>query len=291
MNLTRFEYFLVLAKLGNLQRASEMLRISAPALSKSMKVLEQELGTILWVRDGRRIVLNDKGKILFQRIPSLIENIRSLKESLHPQLDSPRIKIGTFEVFSTYFLSFLDRVNWNEHALELHEMLPGEIEKYVRHGQVDLGITYLPVPDPSLDFVKVTAIEMGVYTRKGAFADVGQKDLPFVIPATPLTGLPTRVKGLDGWPNDAYERRVLHRVTLLESALELCRQGRVAGYFPAFIVREHNTRFRQELCLERRKSPYLGRVCRADVFLVKRKSFEEDSVVRQLAKAIRLICR
>src|SRR5262249_27548073 len=100
----------------------------------------------------------------------------------------------------------------------------------------------------------------------------------------------TRVRGLDGWPEDAYQRKVLHRVTLMESALELCRQGRVAGYFPAFIVREHNKRVHPELRLERRKSPYEGRICRNDVYIVKRKSSEESPRIKRLAKALRTVC-
>jgi hypothetical protein len=76
----------------------------------------------------------------------------------------------------------------------------------------------------------------------------------------------------------------------MESALELVRQGRCAGYFPAFVASEHNKRVREELRLERRKTPYPGRICKADVFIVKRKSFEETDVVKQLAKALRLVC-
>lgn len=289
MNLMRLEYFVTLAHIGNVQRASEMLRISPPALSKAMKVLEQEFATTLWMRDGRRIVLTDNGRRLLKKAPQLIENFRILKKSLSDGEERP-IKIGTFEVFSTYFLSCLEKIGWKEQPLELHELLPGEIEKYIGLGELDLGITYIPVPDPKLDFLRVTAIEMGVYARKGAFADVPQKDLPFVVPATPLQGVATRAKGLDGWPDDAYERKVMHRVTLMESGLELCRQGLVAGYFPAFVVREHNLRFRPELQLERRPSPYSGRVCRAEVFIVKRKSYEETTAAKKLSKAIRMVC-
>jgi DNA-binding transcriptional LysR family regulator len=291
MNLRRLEYFVILAQTGNLRQASEIANVSAPALSKSMKVLEEELEVKLWQTDGRRIILTDSGKSLLRRAPALVEEIKELKASLHRESEGPHpIRIGTFEVFSTYFLTFLDHLAWQSHALELHEMLPGEVERYVSAGEVDIGITYLPIPDPNLDFLKVTSIEMGVFTRRGAFKGVAQKDLPYVVPIMPLHGVPTRVRGLDGWPEDAYQRKVLHRVTLLASALELCRQGRVAGYFPKFIVDEHNLRVKPDLQLERRKSPYSGRVCRNDVFIVKRKASEETDVIKQLAKAIRQIC-
>ncbi len=292
MNLKRLEYFLTVAQTGSLQRASDILNVSPPALSKSMKILESELEAKLWVRDGRKIILTDTGKALLHRAPTLMNELKSLKEGLTAKAAGPLpVKIGTFEVFSTYFLSFLNELNWNEHALELHELLPGEIEKYLINGDIDYGLTYMPIPDPQLDFLKVTAIEMGVFTKKGAFKGVPQQQLPFVIPAMPLQGVPSKVRGLDGWPEDAYQRKILHKVTLMESALELCRQGRVAGYFPVFIAQEHNKRFRDELHLERRKTPYPGRICTNDIFLVKRKSQEENSIAKQLAKALRVICK
>lgn len=292
MNFRRLEYFLTLAQTGHLHKASDILNVSAPALSKAMKVLEEELDTSLWVRDGRRNILSDAGKILLRRAPALIDELRGLKESLVTDPARPQpLRIGTFEVFSTYFLIFLEQSGWQDMAMELHELLPGEVEKYLIQGEIDIGITYLPVPDPYLDFLKIASIEMGVFTRRDAFKGVPQAELPYVVPVAPLHSVPTRARGLDGWPEDAYQRRVLHRVTLLESALELCRQGRVAGYFPSFIVREHNKRVREEFQLERRKSPYPGRVCRNDVFIVKRKSSEESESIKRLAKALRLICQ
>jgi DNA-binding transcriptional LysR family regulator len=291
MNFRRLEYFLTLAQTGNLRKASELLHVSAPALSKAMKVLEEELETNLWIRDGRNIILTDSGKSLLKRAPALIDDLKDLKDSLNTEEKGRKaIRIGTFEVFSTYFLSFLDRLGWDNHSLELHELLPGEIERYVASGEIDIGLTYMPIPESSVDFLKVTSIEMGVFTRKGAFKGVAQNELPFVIPVMPLQGVPTKVRGLDGWPEDAYQRKVLHKVTLMESALELCRQGRAAGYFPAFVAEEHNKRVSEKFQLERRKSPYQGRVCKTDVFIVKRKSYEENESIKQLAKAVRQIC-
>lgn len=290
MNLRRLEFFHVLAQMGNVRKASEMLNISAPALSKSMKVLEDELETKLWQRDGRRILLTDAGKRLLKRTPHLMEELKSLRDSVHAEPSATTtVRIATFEVFSTYFLSFLNRLKWDSHNLEMHEVLPGELEKFVVRGDVDYGITYMPIPDPDLDFLKITSIEMGVFARKGSFPGIPQPELPFVVPISPLQGVPTRVRGLDGWPEDAYRRKVKHQVTLMESALELCRQGRAAGYFPAFIVDEHNQRVKDQYKLERRRSPYSGRVCRADVFLVKRKSDDESEIVKQLAKALRTL--
>ena len=290
MNFRRIEYFMVLAEVGNLRGAAEMLHVSAPALSKAMKLLELEMEASLWIRDGRKIVLTDTGKVLLRKSQGLMHEFKNLRENLNKEDSAKPICIGTFEVFSTYFLGSLAKAFGGETNFSLHELLPGEVEKYCLQGDIKFGITYMPVPDPQLDFLKVGSIEMGVFTKQGAFQGVRQEELPFVIPVVPLQGVPTKVRGLDGWPEDAYQRKVTQRVTLLESALELCRQGKVAGYFPAFIVDEHNQRVREDFRLERRKSPYGERKCRSDVFIVKRKSTEEDKVVKRLAKALRFVC-
>lgn len=288
MNFRRLEYFSVLASVGNVNKAAELLHVSAPALSKAMKVLEEELEQSLWQRNGRNIMLTDAGKLLQKKISSLIDDVKDLREIFHKE-ETSTLKIGTFEVFSTYFLTYLNQMDWKNISLELHELLPGEVEKYCKQGDIDFGITYMPVPDPDLDFLKVSSIEMGVFTRKGALKGTPQEELPFVVPVNPLQGTPTKVRGLDGWPENAYRRKVLHKVTLMESALELCRQGKVAGYFPVFIVQEHNNRVKADLQLERRKSPYAGRVCYSDVFLVKRKSTEENEISKRLARALRSV--
>lgn len=279
---------MTVAQTGSLRKAGDLLNVSPPAISKAMKILEDELETLLWMKDGRNLILTDAGKLLLRKAPQLVGDLKDLKSSLHQDHTKAKpVKIGTFEVFSTYFLSFMNRSEWENHSLELHELLPGEVEKFVANGELDIGITYMPVPDPQLDFLKVTSIEMGVFIRAGAFKGVVQPELPFVVPVMPLTGTPTRMKGLDGWPEDAFERKVLHRVTLMESALELVRQGKVAGYFPLFVAAEHNKRVTKELQLERRRGLANCKVRHADVFIVKRKSYEETSIIKNLGRALR----
>ncbi len=292
MDLNRLQYFLTLAQSESLREASELLSITPPALSKAMKVLEEEMGVELWMREGRRSVLTDEGKTLLREAPKIIEGLNGLRTQLQSQNKVVRpLRIGTFEVFSTYFLTFLKTLKWDDRPLELHELLPGEIERYILEGEIDVGISYMPIASPQLNFLKVTSVEMGVFVKKGSFKNIEQPNIPFVTPIMPLQGVPTKIRGLDGWPDHAYERNIKYQVTLMESALELCRQGRVAGYFPCFIVNEHNKRMKKEYQLVRKKSPGAKSSCFTEVFIIKRKSMQESKSVKQIAKAIRLICK
>lgn len=291
MDTNRLKYFCAIAQTGSMRKAAELLRISAPALSKATRLLEEEVGAKLIHPVGRNIALTDAGKNLARRGAEILKNMDLLRREIEqPSIASKEIRVATFEVFSTYFLSALKHLPWDDTRFVFHDLLPGELERALQEGHVDIGITYMPVPMPEIEFVKICAIPMGVYTHKNAFPDAAQMELPFVIPAMPIAGAPTRVRGLDGWPDDAYSRKVKYQVTLMETALELCRQGRAAGYFPQFIAREHNERVKEKFKLQRRLSPYPGRDCTADVYIARRRSDPENREVRLLAKAIRKIC-
>jgi len=292
MVTNKLRYFCTIAETGSMRKASELLRISPPALSKAIRLLESDLGMKLVNRSGRNIIITKQGRNLATKSAELIQAFDRLREDTErSEVHHKEIRIATFEVFSTYALSFLKNLDWNERPLVFHEVLPGELERKLIEGQVDIGITYMPVPMPEVEYLKVCSIQMGVFALKTAFPGVEQMKLPFVVPVMPLTGTPTRVRGLDGWPEDAYPRRVRYRVTLMETALELCRQGRAAGFFPLFVVAEHNARYKEEYRLMRRPSPYPTRTCMADVYIVKRKGEEEDRVTKQLARAIRMVCK
>jgi DNA-binding transcriptional LysR family regulator len=62
MDIDDLKKFLVVAKESNLQSASRELHVTAGALSKVVKRLETKLGTPLFDRIGRSIVLNQMVK-------------------------------------------------------------------------------------------------------------------------------------------------------------------------------------------------------------------------------------
>jgi len=293
MDTIRLKYFCTIADTGSLRKASELLNVSSPALSKAMKILEDEVNVQLFRQEGRNVMLTDAGLELSNKGRRILKELDLIKTGLEKKTEPAKeIRIATFEVFSTYFLTCLQHLDWKDKSLTMHEVLPGELEKALENNQADIGITYMPVTSPHVDYLKVCSVEMGVFTHKDAFPGIAQPHIPFVVPVFPITGTPTRVRGLDGWPEDAYPRIIKHQVTLMETALELCRQGEVAGYFPKFIIDEHNRRYKEEFQLTRKTTPHKGRVCMTDVFIVKRKSDIEDSkTIKQLARAIRLTCK
>jgi DNA-binding transcriptional LysR family regulator len=292
MDTFKLETFLTFTKTLNVRKTAEMMRLTPSAVSKILNNLEKDLEIKLTIPDGRNLKLTSQAKNFAKEATKIVHDWNNIKSNIKINqsklLEAP-LRLATFEVFSTYFLKGLENIKWDK-GLKLFEAVPGEIEKLVLEEQADVGITYLPVPHPKLDFLKVATIEMGVFIKKGSFKNIAQEEIPFVIPLAPLNGTPTKAKGLDGWPEHAYERIIKYEVTLLESALELCRQGRCAGYFPQFIIEEHNQKMAAEYSLERKYQKNHIKSCFSDVYIVKRKNSLEDEIIKKVAKMVRLTC-
>jgi LysR family transcriptional activator of nhaA len=65
LNYHHLLYFWTVVRAGSIHKASAELRISAPAISTQLKLLEDQLGEKLLSRSGRRLVLTDTGKTVY----------------------------------------------------------------------------------------------------------------------------------------------------------------------------------------------------------------------------------
>ena len=125
---------------------------------------------------------------------------------------------------------------------------------------------------------------MGVFHRAGCFEKVS-----FVVPVSPLEMGANRVRGLDGWPEESFQRNITVQVTLMESALELCRNGMAAAFLPAFIARLHNKKVLPSFRLVKHPAPLKLKKGRTPVYLVKRKADLESRNLKAVASALRSI--
>jgi DNA-binding transcriptional LysR family regulator len=294
MDTDRLRYFCAVARTGSLRRAAELSNVSAPALSKAIKLLEAECGARLVEPSGRGLVLTEEGVKLAERGGQLLGELDALRTSLRePAPRSAELRLGSFEVFTTYALGEILSAVGEGVPLLLHELVPGKMEEALVARRIDWGITYVPIPHPDLDFLPAATVTMGVFARAGVLETVATSDLPFAVPVTPIEGSPTKIMGLDGWPDHEAPRHFRYRVTLMESALELCRLGLAAAYLPTFIVAKHNKAVRDDLRLTARKPPtaLASRYLKQPVYLVRRKGSGDEKVGKRLAKALRILCR
>jgi LysR family transcriptional regulator, transcriptional activator of nhaA len=82
MNLKHLQYFWRVAKAGSIARASEEIHLTSQTISGQIALLEEALGTPLFVKRGRNIVLTDSGRIAFGYADSIFKLGAELEESL-----------------------------------------------------------------------------------------------------------------------------------------------------------------------------------------------------------------
>lgn len=73
MEMHQIRYFLAAAKTLNFTRAAEQCHISQPALTIGVKRLEEQLGSPLFHRDGRRLGLTDFGRRMQPHLAQILE--------------------------------------------------------------------------------------------------------------------------------------------------------------------------------------------------------------------------
>lgn len=72
MEIRHLRYFLAVAREENMTRAADILHVSQPTLSKTIKALEDELGKRLFTRHSFSISLTDEGMLLRDRAEDLV---------------------------------------------------------------------------------------------------------------------------------------------------------------------------------------------------------------------------
>ena len=294
MDINRIRYFRSLVKTGSVTKAAQLHHISAPAMSKAIRVFEGEINETLLVPHGRGVLLTDRAKQLAPIFEEILRKLDSLidKKDLAETFSEGNkpLKVATFEVFSTYFMETLIEKSFPGRPTLIHEMSPGKMEEAVSNGVVDYAMTYLPIPHPELDFLRVQNIEMGIFGLKNKFSEFSEKTTPFVIPVTPVEGSPNKVRGLDGWPDEAFPRHVLYRVSLLQTALGLCRRGLAVIYMPRFLAALYNETVKPEFTLYEKAKPKDFPSRKDYVYLVKRKTDAEGVIAKKLGAALRKHC-
>lgn len=288
MDTNRIKQLIIISQTKNLRRAAELLGITHAGLSKSVRALEVDLGVSLLTRDGRGIKLTNTAVKLLKDCEVFLEQEKVLISKFRStsSIESKKVIVGTFEVFSTHLLPLIVNALGDDIQIEIRELLPGQIEDAVSSGDIDIGITYLPVPKQKLDFLEVNSISMGIYGIKALLnKHKNFEELPFVIPVSSVESTPNKAKGLDGWPDDRIHRNIMYRVSLMESALALARSGKAVAFIPHFIARLHNITALKEYQLVERKHK-LGKD-KQKIYIVKSQNKDEGVIIKKISKLLR----
>lgn len=94
MELNQIKQFRVIARAESISKAAELLFIAQPSLSQTLKRLETELGTQLFERRGRKIVLNGAGRIFLKYCDEIVTALDSASKEIGEYIGSEKSDIN-----------------------------------------------------------------------------------------------------------------------------------------------------------------------------------------------------
>lgn len=182
-------YFQAVAECGHMGMAAQRLFLTQPALTKAVHRLEEEIGSPLLKRNGRRIALTDLGELLLERT----RHVRQVMDDTAREVKNfagglvGHIRIGCAPTVAKYLLPEIVPVLFAEApgvTLELDTAMSDILWEQLRDGFLDLavtqisemedGFTVLPVIDD--DVVVVAGKDHPIFTAAYTVHDLERYD-------------------------------------------------------------------------------------------------------------------
>ena len=162
MNLNQLQYFKILAQEEHYTRAAQMLSITQPSLSHAIAQLEEELGTRLFEKKGRNIVLTRYGKLF---LPYVEESLKVLEEGVQRTRELNGSKEGIIHLAYIYTMgsnftpkmvrNFLDA--YPDYHIDFHFTVgtTGDILAGLKEDKYDIVFSSYQEGEPDIEFRKI----------------------------------------------------------------------------------------------------------------------------------------
>jgi LysR family transcriptional regulator, carnitine catabolism transcriptional activator len=225
--------FILIAETSSFTRTAEQLHLSQPALSYSIRKLEESMGLQLLARNTRSVELTPAGEHF---LPQARRMLRDMDDAVRDARDTLSLSRGTLRLAAlpTAAASFLPVVIASfqrEHPgvnVHLLDGRAGEIMGWVQRGEVDAGISSLPEDLSGLSFERLLDDNLVLLSHQDHHRDWKQQPYIALTPDTsirPLADGALRYLNVD--PVPAWE------VAHMSTATALVREGLGFSLLPA----------------------------------------------------------
>lgn len=188
MDIREIRYFVEVAREQNITRAAKNLYLSQPALSRTIKKIEDEFNTKLFTAIDRRMILTDRGNEIYKLCQELMSKYNTIIDTLLCNGDSYGGKIdlampliNSQTQFMQLFLEFFEK--YPKIRLNVYEKGDHETEEAVFEGRVDIGVVMKTSQKGQFDEIDILSSEVFVlahedkhYAKKGFVTPEDLKD-------------------------------------------------------------------------------------------------------------------
>lgn len=167
MDLQQLKYFVEVARQKSFTKASHILLVSQPSISKLIKNLEDELKVTLLDRSERKIELTDVGRIVYEQALKILQSVEdvysSVDELVHMEKGTihmglmPSIGVLLFPKILAGFKSKYPQID-----IDMVQYSAKQLTRKVKQGEIDLGVTVMPVDTELFEIIPLLTEELVV---------------------------------------------------------------------------------------------------------------------------------
>ena len=147
MDLKQLKALVTIAETTNMTRAADVLNIVQPALSRQIRMLEDELGTILFERGRQGMILNEEGKTFLEYARRILHEIEKAKAEIRPSSGtvSGIVNVGllpsTSDLLSSMLLRQLQQ-QYPQIRITITAGYAGHLQEWLEVGEIDVALLY-----------------------------------------------------------------------------------------------------------------------------------------------------
>jgi len=179
MTLQQLRYAVCIAKNKSMNKAAEELYITQPSLSGTIRDLEKEIDTQIFIRSNRGIEITSAGEEFLSYARQLTEQYQPIEEHYgFNHISKKRFSVSmqhyTFAVQA--FINVVREFGSDEYEFAVHETKTAEVIKNVKFQKSEIGIIYLNtfnekaitkiLKEDDLEFIDLFPCRISVYLSK-----------------------------------------------------------------------------------------------------------------------------
>ena len=171
MNFRILQYFLTVAREGNITKAAELLHITQPTLSRQLMQLEEEMGVQLFERSQHRIKLTQAGELLVHRGKDILEmvektelELKDTESNLHGNIAFGAGELNNINLLGDILRAF--QIQYPEVTFDIFTNTTDIMQERMEKGLLDISLAVEPIDVENYDYIALPQKEiMGVYMR------------------------------------------------------------------------------------------------------------------------------
>lgn len=212
MDIAQLRCFVAVSRARNIGKAAELLHLTPSPVSRTIRQVENELGTVLFERRYHELAPTEAASHL---LPRAVE-ILALVDSLVPSSAGHGLRVGATPWAPTRFAARIARAmeSLSEESGRIEEEMSSVLLQLLSHGDLDLAVVHLPVELPGVSvralaryrFYALSSPDAGLPTQTVPLSALSGRSaliLPIILQPSPMLAL--RQKLLDAGVTDVIE--------------------------------------------------------------------------------------